>query len=265
MNGVLCPPAVLLTKGVYEKTGVTEFLYTISNVLRTIMTKAENVKFTLIVLLVVVKVFFLCQQVHAEEKTIVKRVYNGNTIKMRDGTKVKYIGIDAPDKKGLPFYRMCKEANKKLVNKKEIVIKTDLLEKDENGKVLAYVYVGDLFVNAELIRLGCALACNMPPNERYKDKFFSLQKAARKEKRGFWVFEDISAEPYYIGSKNKKEFHRPGCFHANHLDFDDRIILRTKEEALRRGFAQDWRCCPLFEEPEEDIKDNTSQKREELR
>ncbi len=202
-------------------------------------------------LMLVTAITLLTPEIYAKDiMSVVKKTYNGNTIKLKSGTKLKYIGIDVPEKKGLPFYKICKEANKQLVNKKEVVIKTDVLEKDESDKMLAYVYVGDLLVNAELIRLGYALASNMPPNERYKDKFISLEKNAREKKLGLWNFEDISTEPYYVGSKKKKEFHRPKCFHVKHLKFEDRIILRTKEDALKKGFRQDWRCCPLFKEPE---------------
>ena len=196
--------------------------------------------------LITAAVFLLSAKLLAGEKITVKKVYNGNNIKLEDGTKLKYIGVDSPTKKRLPFYKICKEANRQLVNKKEIAIKLDMLEKNKRGKMLAYVYVGDMFVNAELIKRGFALACNIPPNERYKDKFISLQKEARENKRGLWNFEDISTEPYYVGSMLRKEFHRPECFHAMHLEFEDRLILRTKKEALRMGYRQDWRCCPLF-------------------
>ena len=208
----------------------------------------------LFVFLIAATVFSPVVKLMAEEKAIVKKVYNGNTIKLLDGTKLKYIGVDAPDKKDLPFYRICKEANKKLVSKKEVTVKTNVLKKDNTGTVPGYVYVGDLFINAELIRLGYALACDVASNEKYKDRFFSMQEEARKKKRGIWAFEDISAESYYVGSKINKEFHRPECFHAKHLKFEDRVILRTKEEALSKGFRQDWRCCPLFKQPEEKKK-----------
>ena len=86
----------------------------------------------------------------------------------------------------------------------------------------------------------------MPPNIRYKDLLLGLQRDARKNRKGLWAFEDHNDEPYYVGSKSRKVFHRPSCSHVKNLEFDDRSILRTKDEALNSGFAQDWRCCPLF-------------------
>lgn len=191
----------------------------------------------------------LCVQGNANEHSIVKKIYNGKSIKLSDGKKITYIGLSAPDKKGKPFYTMCKEANKSLVDKKRVAILTDLSEKGDDGKVSGYVYAGEVFVNAELIKNGYALVRILPLNDHYKEYFLSLQKEARKNRRGLWAFEDMSNEPYYVGSKSKKVFHRPKCFHVENIDFDDRIIFRTKDEALNKRFVQDWRCCPLFKEP----------------
>ena len=192
--------------------------------------------------------FFNCHQVMAKELSV-KKVYSGNTIKLKNGKKIEYIGVDTPGK-GKPFFDICKKANKSLVDKKEISIKTDVLERQDDGKLLGYVYADGTFVNSELIKRGYALAYIVPPNESYRKLFLSLQEEARKNRRGLWAFEDRNDEPYYLGSKISKVLHRPGCFHAKHLNFDDRIIIRTKDEALSKGFTQDWRCCPLFKKPD---------------
>ncbi len=190
-----------------------------------------------------------------ERQGIVKRVYNGKSIKLRDGTKIKYIGLSVPDKKGKPFYRMCKEANRKLVAQKLITIKPDTLERtDTQEKIWAYVFADNVFVNAELIKQGYALVHTVEPHELYKKYFQSLQREARSNKRGIWAYEDTDNEPYYVGSNRKKEFHRPGCFHVKNIDFDDKTLFRSKEEALTRGFIQDWRCIPLFKRPVQENK-----------
>jgi hypothetical protein len=78
--------------------------------------------------------FFNCHQVLAEVHSV-KKVYNGSTIKLKDGKKIKYIGVDTPGK-GKPFYDICKKANKSLVDKKKISIETDVLKKQGDGKLL---------------------------------------------------------------------------------------------------------------------------------
>ena len=175
----------------------------------------------------------------------VKRVYNACKIKLKNGQKYRYAGLSAPDDKDKPFYRICKDANKALVYKKYVTLVTAPRDKIDEVPA-AYVYAGPVFVNAELIRNGYALPRLLNTKDPNNALFLSCMQEARDNRRGLWACEDKSDEPYYIGSKSKKEFHRPDCFHAQHLDFDDKIIFRTKEEALDLGFAQGWRCSPLF-------------------
>ena len=131
-------------------------------------------------------------------------------------------------------------------SEKDITIEHDVLKEDSAGRLLGYVYVGDVFVNAQLLKNGYAIVDIVPPNKKYADLFISLQKEARKNRRGIWRFEDPNDEPYYIASKNIKKFHRPGCRIAKEISFDKRIIFRSKDDALAKGYSQDWRCNPLF-------------------
>jgi micrococcal nuclease len=191
----------------------------------------------------------------AEDLYLVKKVYSGNSIKLQGRSsgekdfKVRYIGVDVPDK-GKPFFELCRSANKTLVEKKAVSVQTDTIKNEGEGRLLGYVFAGDVFVNAELIKNGTALVAAPDGNQTHRDLFLSLQQEARKDRRGLWAFEDQSDEPYYVGSKSSKIFHRPTCFHIKGLDFEDRLIFRTKGEALAGGYTQDWRCCPLFKKPE---------------
>ena len=58
----------------------------------------------------------------------------------------------------------------------------DAERRDVYGRLLAYVYVGDEFVNAELVRRGYARTLTIPPNDRYAELFDRL--AARGGGRG---------------------------------------------------------------------------------
>jgi micrococcal nuclease len=192
---------------------------------------------------------FLASFCCAENFTVTK-IYSGNRIKTQSGVKVQYIGLDVPED-GRFFYDECKKANKSLVDKKEITVEFDIRKSDEDKGLLGYVYVGDVFVNAQLLKNGFAFAYIQPPNQKYADLFIALQKDARTQRRGIWAFEDPSDEPYYIGSKSSRKFHRPGCRIAKDMSFDKRVIFRNKDEALNKGYAQDWRCNPLFKKHEE--------------
>ncbi|GAB4343149.1 MAG: hypothetical protein Kow0099_21320 [Candidatus Abyssubacteria bacterium] len=93
------------------------------------------------------------------------RVIDGDTIvvKLSGGNegKVRYIGIDTPEtkhpNKGVQYYgREATEANTRLVDGKEVELETDVQRWDRYGRLLAYVYVGDVFVNERLVRDGFA-------------------------------------------------------------------------------------------------------------
>ncbi|UCD84978.1 MAG: thermonuclease family protein [Deltaproteobacteria bacterium] len=117
---------------------------------------------------------------------------DGDTIVLESGQKVRYIGIDAPEsylpKLGVSqFYgKEPWEYNKKLVEGKKVKLELDVQEKDPTGRLLAYVYVGDTFVNAELVKQGHALAARYPPNTKHQDLFEKLEREAKEKKIGLW-------------------------------------------------------------------------------
>ena len=125
---------------------------------------------------------------------IVDRVVDGDTIKVRIGDKVetvRYIGVDTPETvhptRGIePYGIEASNFNKKLVEGKTVRLEFDVERRDQYGRLLAYVYVDTLFVNAELLRQGYAQLMTIPPNVRYVDLFVRLQGEAREAKRGLW-------------------------------------------------------------------------------
>ena len=127
------------------------------------------------------------------EATVV-RIVDGDTIHVRIGTrieKVRYIGINTPEvhhpsRGEEPGGREASELNRRLVTGKHIRLELDVQERDRYGRLLAYVWVGDLMVNAELVRQGYAQVMTIPPNVRYQDLFLKLQRDAREAGRGLW-------------------------------------------------------------------------------
>jgi len=123
------------------------------------------------------------------EHARVIRVIDGDTIEvlMEDGRteKVRYIGVDTPER-GRPFYHEATDFNRKLVGGREVVLVRDVSERDRYGRLLRYVYVGDVFVNAELVREGYAMPLTIPPDVSKADEFVRLAREAREAGRGLW-------------------------------------------------------------------------------
>ena len=124
----------------------------------------------------------------------VVRVVDGDTIHVRIGArveKVRYIGVNTPEvhhptKGEEPGGREAAEVNRRLVEGQAVRLELDVQERDRYGRLLAYVWIGDLMINAELVRLGYAQVMTVPPNVRYQEVFLKLQREAREAGRGLW-------------------------------------------------------------------------------
>ncbi|MBM3156912.1 MAG: thermonuclease family protein, partial [Chloroflexi bacterium] len=125
----------------------------------------------------------------------VVRVIDGDTIEVNINGRtytVRYIGIDTPEtvhpeKPVQEFGVEASNKNKEFVSGKTVRLEKDVSETDRYGRLLRYVYVGDLFVNAELVRLGFAQVATYPPDVKYTDLFLQLQREAREAGRGLWT------------------------------------------------------------------------------
>ena len=124
----------------------------------------------------------------------VARVVDGDTIEVRtgDGTEdVRYIGIDTPEtvKPEEPvqcFGPQSSAANRRLVEGRSVRLVFDRERRDIYDRLLAYVYVGDRFVNAALVREGFARTLTIPPNVAHAGLFHRLARAAGRAGRGLW-------------------------------------------------------------------------------
>ena len=127
----------------------------------------------------------------------VVRVVDGDTIHVRIADrieKVRYIGVNTPElhhprRPGRdiePGGREAADVNGELVSGKHVRLEFDVRERDRYRRLLAYVWVGDVMVNAELVRRGYAQVMTVPPNVRYQSLFLSLERAAREGGRGLW-------------------------------------------------------------------------------
>ena len=127
------------------------------------------------------------------EGTVV-RVVDGDTIHVRLGDrieKVRYIGVNTPEvhhpRKGEePGGREALALNRTLVERRQVRLETDVQARDRYGRLLAYVWVGETMVNAELVRRGYAQVMTIPPNVRHQSLFLELQRTARERGTGLW-------------------------------------------------------------------------------
>lgn len=122
---------------------------------------------------------------------IVLDVVDGDTIRVDiDGHtySVRYIGIDAPELRPTiePYGVAATEANERLVAGQTVLLESDVSDTDRYGRLLRYVWVGDILVNEELVRQGVARAGHYPPDLRYDERLRGAEDGARAAGLGLW-------------------------------------------------------------------------------
>ena len=138
-------------------------------------------------LLAIILLFLLlCGCSSLPDTVRVIRVIDGDTITVEGGYRVRYIGIDTPELLEA-FGQEAWQANCELVEGKVVRLERDVSETDKYGRLLRYVYMDDIFVNAELVRQGMAEAKAYPPDIKYQDYLEELEQEARRTGRGMWA------------------------------------------------------------------------------
>ncbi len=118
----------------------------------------------------------------------VVKVIDGDTVEVEiegEPFEVRYVGMDTEE--GTPCGNQARARNQELVEGQTVELERDISETDAYGRLLRYVYVGDLFVNARLVEEGYAVAKGYPPDIRHADLFARLEHEARTEGRGCWA------------------------------------------------------------------------------
>ena len=123
---------------------------------------------------------------------VVARVVDGDTVVLASGERVRYIGIDTPEtvhpnKQVECFGKEASAKNKELVEGREARLVRDISDADKYGRLLRYVYVGDILINDYLIRNGFANASSFPPDIAFQALFEDAERAARENRSGLWA------------------------------------------------------------------------------
>jgi micrococcal nuclease len=124
----------------------------------------------------------------------VVRVISGDTINAfvnGEVVPVRYIGITSPapgedPTSGEPQGREALAFNRALVNQKNVRLELDVQERDSEGRLLAYVWVGEVMANAEVAGNGYGQVVSGGPNVRYQELLLRRQEEARASRLGIW-------------------------------------------------------------------------------
>jgi len=116
---------------------------------------------------------------------IVSKIIDGDTIKLQNGERVRLLGINTPEK-GQPYYEEATNRLKELIEGKTVTLEKDVDDKDQYARLLRYIYIGDTFVNLEMVREGYANVYIISPNTKYSSELEKAEEEAKIAKKGIW-------------------------------------------------------------------------------
>lgn len=168
--------------------------------------------------LVLVGALALVAPASANELGLVRQAYDGDTILLEDGRKVRYLGINAPEFQE-PFYLKAKRFNESLVLGREVRLEFDGERTDTFNRLLAYVYVGDQMVNAKMVGEGLAHAFFIGASRKHNALLLRLQDEAKQRKLGIWSARarprELKITSVHLADPSRPDPHAPYVRIAN--------------------------------------------------
>jgi micrococcal nuclease len=123
-----------------------------------------------------------------DDRCTVALVVDGDTLRCRDGRKVRLIGIDAPERGQGEAGRLARLALLRYLPPGRLArLERDVQATDRYGRTLAFAWTGATLVNLAMVREGWAVLYTVPPDVKYAERLLRAQKEARASSAGLWA------------------------------------------------------------------------------
>ncbi|MGZ8190148.1 MAG: thermonuclease family protein [Methylococcaceae bacterium] len=131
----------------------------------------------------------------------VKTVYDGDTVVLENGRKIRFLGINTPEvqHQNKPADAGGEDAKNWLINKvKNTRVRLEIgAEKtDKYGRTLAHLFTEKKdHINLQLVEAGLAEVSIYPPNLTYVDELVTAENKAEKARLGIWHRPEYAVIP----------------------------------------------------------------------
>ena len=128
----------------------------------------------------------------AVETVQVADIFDGDTVRLVDGRRVRLVGINTPEvaHRGQPAEPLASQAQDqltRLLEKRPVRLLIGKDSHDHYGRVLGHLFDGDgNNIIAELLSLGAGFQVAIVPNLRFVDCYNRAQNQAREQGLGVW-------------------------------------------------------------------------------
>jgi micrococcal nuclease len=181
-------------------------------------------------------------------ETTCDRVIDGWTLHSPDFGEIRFFEIEAPEgKERTDLGEKVKKELASLAEGKRISLEFEGPTEDPEGRLLAYVKVGELGLNGWLVKHGYAKVSSAISASQRQASLLDLEREARENKRGIWAPAKVTptapvASPpppekkRIIGSKKSRYYYRPGQRYYDQVESRHRVYFDTEEAARKAGF-----------------------------
>lgn len=153
----------------------------------------------------------------------VAHVYDGDTVQLNDGRRVRLLGINTPElgRDGKPDQAFAKDAERAVgrffINEGKTYLYRDVEGQDKYGRHLAYLIRErtdgkKLSLEKELLTQGLAYHVAIPPNMALAECYAEAETVARNKGRGLWRSEKSqthkNSDATNFGSVNEGGYQR---------------------------------------------------------
>ena len=122
---------------------------------------------------------FIFQDNEKRKSVIISRVIDGDTLETKDGTTIRLLNINAPEKNS-PSHELSKSFLSSLINK---TVELDIIGRDKYNRLLVRLYSPN-YINKDLVSLG--LASKFLVSDSETKSFAQAEAKAISDGKGIW-------------------------------------------------------------------------------
>ncbi|MFZ5492645.1 MAG: thermonuclease family protein [Pseudomonadota bacterium] len=172
--------------------------------------------------------------------------YDGDTLRLTDGRRVRLLGIDTPEmnyRRGAPqplAKRALARTQSLLPKGGPVRLARDRQARDRYGRELAHAFRPDgVNVEETLLREGLAVTFILPPNVALADCLVSAEREARAARRGVWALPAYSPRPA-VSAPADGNYHLLRGQVTSAQRRGDWVLLKLDQRVQLRIARADW-------------------------
>ncbi len=196
----------------------------------------------------------------SRQETVVDQAISGDSVRLKGGKILKYIGVDAPnvESKVLEIRELANTSqafNQNLTAGKTVWIEWGPKLRDGQNRLLGYVFLADgSMVNKMILEAGQAKVRIKSPNLRYSVEFKNAEAIAQRSKLGIWekeLSENLAARQKLVGEKNTKIYYFHNSPELSRIPEANLVTFNSRVDAKAAGYRACSTCHETSDTPDE--------------